>query len=85
VITRFGRGKEPKIFWSPLRGERVTRRDTGETSIQMGDWYSEELIPKLNETAAMVRKSITARTSTRKFHFLVSGWAFSLDGEPSNG
>jgi hypothetical protein len=22
--TRFGHGKEPKIFWSPLRGERVT-------------------------------------------------------------
>lgn len=28
--------------------------------IQMGDWYSEELISKLNETTAMVRKSMTA-------------------------
>jgi hypothetical protein len=26
----------------------------------MGDWYSEELIPKLNETTAMVKKSMTA-------------------------
>jgi hypothetical protein len=25
------------------------------------------------------------RTSTRKYHFLVRGWAFSLDREPSNG
>jgi hypothetical protein len=61
VITRFGHGKEPKIFWSPLCGERVTHSDISEALIQMGDWYSEELIPKLNETAAMVRKSITAK------------------------
>jgi len=58
--SRFGHGKEPKIFWSPLCGERVTRSNTGETLIQMGDWYSEELIPKLNETTAMVRTSMTA-------------------------
>ena len=58
--TRFGHGKEPKIFWSPLRGERVTRNTISETLIQMGDWYSEELMPKLNETTAMVKKSITA-------------------------
>jgi hypothetical protein len=25
------------------------------------------------------------KISTRKFHFLVIGWAFSLDGEPSYG
>ena len=58
--TRFGHGKEPNIFWSPLRGERVTllMRFTSEALIQMGDWYSEELIPKLNETTAMVRKSM---------------------------
>jgi len=54
--TRFGHGKEPKIFWSPLRGERVTRNNISEALIQMGDWYSEELIPKLNETTAMVKK-----------------------------
>jgi N-formylglutamate amidohydrolase len=60
--TRFGHGKEPMIFWSPLRGERVMllMRVTSEALIQMGDWYSEELIPKLNEITAMVRKSITA-------------------------
>ncbi len=60
--TRFGHGKEPKIFWSPLCGERVTLRTriTSEALIQMGDWYSEELIPKLNETTAMVKKSMTA-------------------------
>jgi hypothetical protein len=58
--SRFGHGKEPKIFWSPLRGERVSRNNTSETLIQMGDWYSEELRPKLNETTAMVKKSITA-------------------------
>jgi hypothetical protein len=58
--TRFGHGKEPKIFWSPLRGERVTQSNTSEALIQMGDWYSEELIPKLNETTAMVKKSMTA-------------------------
>jgi hypothetical protein len=51
----------------------------------MGDWYSEELIPKLNETTAMVKKSMTAKTSTRKFYFLATGWAFSLDRDPSNG
>ncbi len=46
--TLFGHGKEPKIFWSPLRGERVTllMHFTIATLIQMGDWYSEELIPK---------------------------------------
>ena len=33
---------------------------TSETLIQMGDWYSEELIPKLNETTAMVKESMTA-------------------------
>jgi len=60
--TRFGHGKEPNIFWSPRRGERVTllMRFTSEALIQMGDWYSEELIPKLNETTAMVKKSMTA-------------------------
>jgi hypothetical protein len=58
--SRYGHGKEPKIFWSPLRGERVTRNNISETLIQMGDWYSEELIPKLKETTAMVRQSMTA-------------------------
>ncbi len=59
--TRFGHGKEPNIFWSPLRGERVTLlMQHQQTLIQMGDWYSEELIPKLNETTAMVKKSMTA-------------------------
>jgi len=62
VIPVFGHGKEPKIFWSPVTGERVTLRPCiiSETLIQMGDWYSEELIPKLNETTAMVKDSITA-------------------------
>jgi len=60
VITRFGHGKEPKIFWSPLRGERATRRYISEALIQMGDWCSEELTPNLNETAAMVKKTMTA-------------------------
>jgi hypothetical protein len=42
--TRFGHGKEPKIFWSPLGGERVTlfMSFTSEVLIQMGDWYSED-------------------------------------------
>lgn len=31
----------------------------GEILIQMGDWYSGKLIPKLNETAALVKESIT--------------------------
>ena len=54
-------GKEPNIFWSSLRGERVTLlMHHQQTLIQMGDWYSEELIPKLNETTAMVKKSMTA-------------------------
>ena len=45
MITRFGNGKEPKIFWSPLRGERATPSDISEALIQMGDWCSEELTP----------------------------------------
>jgi hypothetical protein len=28
--TRFGHGTESKIFWSPLRGERVTQSNTSE-------------------------------------------------------
>ena len=56
----FGHGKEPKIFWSPLCGERATHSDISEALIQMGDWCSEELTPNLNETAAMVKKTMTA-------------------------
>jgi len=62
VITRFGHGKEPKIFWSPLSGERAARSNTGEALIQMDDWRSEELMPNLNETAAMAKRSMTATT-----------------------
>jgi hypothetical protein len=66
VKTRFGYGKEPKIFWSSLCGERATRSDISEALIQMGDWCSEELTPKQNETAALVKRSMTDKILTRK-------------------
>ena len=40
--------------------------------ILMGDWCSEELTPKRNETAAMVMMKITKR-STRNVPFLATG------------
>jgi len=45
----------------------------------MGDWCSEELTPKPNETAAMVRMRITKRLDEKRTvsrHKI----AFSLDG-----
>jgi len=47
--------------------------------IQMGDWYSEELIPKPNETTAIVMMRITERlgekrtVSRHKIAFLLDG------------
>jgi len=46
----------------------------------MGDWCSEELTPKLNETTAMVKMMITDKYSMRNVPFLTLGDVFSLDG-----
>ena len=47
-----------------------------EAFIQMGDWCSEELTPKLNETTAMVRMLLTDKNNDEKILFSRHGVGF---------